>query len=160
MFQKKKRIGHDACMVGYFDTELHQIKIPCLAPLCPKPPEAPFEGKRENFPSVHPMIEEEVCDIDWQQLSLQCSSFEIIHITKATYGRAKFTKDLCNGEKDSKHVEEDCVADLTDLYGGYCAGKYNCSFHILPTVHDWTGGCLAGQKNELTVSYICGKKDV
>ena len=103
------------------------------------------------------MIEEEVCDVDWQPLSLQCSSFEIIHVTQAIYGRKKFNKDLCNGDEDSKQVEQDCLEDLTELFGSYCQGKYNCTFPILPTIHDWMGDCFAGQKNELTISYICGK---
>ena len=103
------------------------------------------------------MIEEKLCDVDGQSLNLRCSSFELIHVTNASYGRVKYNKMLCNGEEDAKNVEEDCLQDLTELYASYCQGKYNCTFPILPTVHDWTGDCLAGQKNELIVSYICGK---
>ena len=103
------------------------------------------------------MTEEEICDDEGQSLNLRCSSFEFIRVNQATYGRKKFNKNLCNGEEDSKKVEEDCLEDLTELYSGYCQGKYNCTFPILPTVHQWTGNCFAGQKNELTISYICGK---
>ena len=128
-----------------------------LAPLCPKPPDAPFEGKVENFPTAHPVREKSDCNIDWQPVSLQCPSFESIHVTSAIYGREKQTRDLCNGDEDSKRVSVDCLEDLTVVYLDYCQGKYNCTFPILPSVHDFSGECLAGQKNQLEISYICGK---
>ena len=126
--------------------------------MCPEPPKIPFEGKLENFPSVYPMKEEEVCNIDWQPLSLQCSSFETIIITKAMYGREKLKKELCNGASDSKQVKDDCMVDLTEAYEEYCRGKYNCTFHIFPTVHEWSSECSQNQINELNISYICGKR--
>lgn len=80
-----------------------------LGPLCNFPPNPPFEGTLENIPIIFPKEAEEACDIDGNRVDIKCPSFLNIYITSGYYGRLKGSTVLCNGNKDSVSITEDCL---------------------------------------------------
>ena len=52
------------------------------APLCPPPPEIPFEGKVTNDPIVFEMTDSNSCGVDGKDFSINCFSFMNIYARK------------------------------------------------------------------------------
>ena len=135
-----------------------------LAPLCPKPPETPFEGKLTHVPKIIDVEPEEVCVVDGEPLNIKCHSFLDIQIVSTTYGRVKANgKSLCNGEEDKIRLRsEDCLevdASLESFHKN-CRGHSECkSYWATPADIKWKGECneTLARKNELTAKYRCGK---
>ena len=134
----------------------------CLAPLCPKPPDAKVEGVMEYHPLPIPLIPEKICALDSEDIYLQCPSFLSIYVLNVEYGRNQSKgKVLCDGEKpnDSLQPTANCFNEtfnneLRHSMAETCHGTYNCSFFI-PTV-PLTSVCDA-MKREVRIDYICGR---
>ena len=55
------------CIVFFTERKFYFINF--LAPLCPKPPEVPFEGKVENDPIVVELPSSHSCGVDGEVIS-------------------------------------------------------------------------------------------
>ena len=132
------------------------------APLCPTPPEATEEGKKEYHPIPIPVDVVEECGLDSEEISLTCPSFLNIYIKNVVYGRGP-GKELCDGDKPddtSKPAgDKSCYNINKDIKVSNglkteCHGKFSCSYTI-PTL--LLNVRCDGMRRELRLQYICGK---
>lgn len=150
----------------------HQQMIPIgqsvnmiSATVCPVPPLPPPGGQRQVSYSVLAEEPKKSCSLDSDENKLKCFSFESIFVTAASYGKKKLSRELCNGQKDSAQVYTDCIYDATDKVGDLCRGNSSCASSTkmikslasakLPMLD--SSDCKKGQKNLLTIEYICGE---
>ena len=142
--------------------ETYFIIISIQAPLCPKPPDTPEEGKRDFFPKAIGLEPHKLCAINSEDVEIKCHSFLSIFIENFSYGRnATNGKELCDGEKkkDSKAPAMNCfnetfemevITELEDL----CHGEFQCTYTI-PTVP--LDPICDGMKREARIEFSCGK---
>ena len=134
-----------------------------VAPLCPEPPEAPSEGRREYLPLSIPLLTDSLCAVNSEEIFPVCPTFLNIYITNVTYGRSSEAgKKLCDGNKpkDIKKPSQDCFDEtinqaVKDVLVQGCHGGFNCSVTI-PTIPFGINDC-DGMKREARVEYICGE---
>ena len=148
---------------GFFDVPEEEGDWPrcLLAPLCPKPPNAPEEGKKEHWPLPIPIEPTKVCYLDSEVVSLTCNSFLNVYVTNVTYGRDSVTaREVCDGDRpdDLKSLGTGTCYDQTFndqlkyQMGLNCHGTFNCTYQI-PTV-PLTTDC-DGLRRETRIDYIC-----
>ena len=133
-----------------------------LAPLCPKPPDAPDEGIQEYLPIPIPIDPEEMCGLDDEDITLTCPTFLTVFIKDVVYGR-NAGKELCDGEKpkDSFQPTGDvsCFDDsksetVAQELKHECHGQFNCTYTV-PTLQ--IGNACSGMRREVRVQTLCGK---
>ena len=134
-----------------------------LAPLCPKPPDAPNEGVQEHLPIPIGLEPQQNCVLDSEQVILTCPSFLRTYITEISYGRDSSTgRELCAGEKpdDAKPLsfgtcyDEDFNNQLLLDMAYECHGMFNCTFTV-PTVP--LSLACDGLRREVKINHTCGK---
>ena len=153
--------GFDA---GYFDSPEYDVDWPrCVfAPLCPKPPSTPREGKREVISQPIPIDQYQQCSVNGEDIKLECHSFLNVYIKDTSYGRLAINgKKLCDGQKpeDSFAPSEDCFdalveKNITKELRDECAGQYKCTWTV-PTFY--LSPACEGKMIELRTNFICGK---
>ena len=136
-----------------------------LAPLCPIPPDATEEGKKEHHPIPIPVDIEEECGLDSEEVSLTCPSFLNIYIQKVVYGRGPGV-ELCDGDKpadnskppgDKSCYDEDKDIEISNGLKTECHGKFTCSYTIPTLLLDVI---CDGMRREMRLQYICGKTSI
>ena len=135
------------------------------APLCPKPPDTPGEGKKDFYPKAIGLEPHKLCGVNSEDINIKCHSFLTIFIESFSYGRNSTKgKELCDGEKtrDSKAPVMNCYNETFELgvvseLKGLCHGDFTCSYNI-PTVP--LDPVCDGLKREARIEYSCGMLDV
>ena len=167
MFLNWRLIGRDVSWVrlhiipGRLKPEIFLF----AAPLCPKPPDTPGEGKKDFYPKAIGLEPHKLCAVNSEDVEIKCHSFLSIFIQRFSYGRNSTKgKELCDGEKtrDSKAPVMNCynetfetgvVAELKSL----CHGDFTCSYNI-PTVP--LDPICDGLKREARIEFSCGMFDL
>ena len=149
---------------GFFDVPDKEEDWPrCLqAPLCPKPPDIPFEGFRDFVPNVLGMESVKSCVLGGETVELMCHTFLTVYVETASFGReAVNDRELCDGvkEKDRGSPGGDCLETVKtiDLARTLCHGKSSCSIPAEYGLANFTGCMPNDLKRELRTSHICGK---
>ena len=132
------------------------------APLCPKSPEMPEEGKKEFFPKAIGLKPHNLCAINSEDVEIKCHSFLSIFIESFTYGRNSTKgKELCDGDKprDSKAPAMNCYNETFEMeiiedMKANCLGGFQCTYNI-PTVP--LDPVCDGLKREARIEFSCGK---
>ena len=131
------------------------------APLCPFPPEIPFEGTREFVPKVFELEPNRTCGVDEEIMKYKCHSFMSVYIQSASFGRiAANMRKMCDGAKkdDSNSPPQDCLdtSSLLRTARDTCHGSDSCQVFISPTSATLVPAC-DGLRKEARIDYICGK---
>ena len=141
------------------------------APLCPKPPDVPEEGIRDFEPKIFEQEIDNSCNIEGENIKIQCHSFLSVYLKTISYGR-NYTneKKLCDGEKpdDSKGVDSEsdyCLRTLKNWrkWKNLCHGESSCLIPVTAdqdsnwaSQHHFDAACN-GLKKEMRVEHICGE---
>jgi hypothetical protein len=97
------------------------------------------------------------CSVTGQIVSLQCFSFQGVHILQASYGRKLRDKQLCGDAKEDIVVFANCTEDVTERVRNQCQTHCHCSFPVDKVYTLTKTGCSRGQTNVLNVEHICGE---
>ena len=166
---QQRMTGQDALKVNGQNLNFDSFqKLLLSAPLCPTPPETPFEGTAIYEPVILEDEPLEICELPQNSLTIKCPSFLNIFIVSTIFGRSKGSKELCDGSKDSvKLVNMDCLEydDNLATVTKNCRGKSSCTVYSDAGIaRNWTGRseCLDTEfrrKNEFRVKYRCVECD-
>ena len=131
------------------------------APLCPTPPEIPFEGQREFVPKVFELEPNRTCGVDEETMDYKCHTFMRVYIQAASFGRSAMNfKKMCDGDKkaDSNEPPQDCLDTGTILRTARdtCHGQTSCSLYIPPNLATLDSAC-DGLRREARIDSICGR---
>ena len=131
------------------------------APLCPAPPEVPFEGSIEFVPKVFELEPNRTCGVDEEIMKYKCHSFMSVYIQSASFGRsAANMRKMCDGSKkdDSNSPPQDCLdtSSLLRTARDSCHGSDSCQLFISPTTANLDPAC-DNLRREARIDYICGK---
>ena len=137
------------------------LDCPFSAPLCPFPPEVPFEGTREFVPKVFELEPNRTCGVDEEIMKYKCHSFMSVYIQSASFGRsAANMRKMCDGSKkdDSNSPPQDCLdtSSLLRTARDSCHGSDSCQLFISPTTATLDAAC-DNLRREARIDYICGK---
>ena len=129
-----------------------------IGPSCDIPPDAPEEGTKLYIPKIFDMEYDNQCAVDGEVLAFTCPSFMSVYLRSAAYGRTiEAGKTLCNGQTDSP-VAEDCQTEaILPQLRTQCHGQSSCSFAVSANLTETASECLLEQRNQLNISYSCGK---
>ena len=149
---------------GFFNIPEAEEDWPrCLqAPLCPKPPDIPFEGVRDFVPNVFEVDPVKSCALVGETVRPKCHTFLTVYVQAASFGRQAINeRELCYGqkEKDRGSPGGDCLETIEILKSARreCHGKYECSIQAEYSIANFTG-CMANDlKRELKINHICGR---
>ena len=135
------------------------------APLCPPPPDIPYEGVRDFVPNIFEVDTVKSCALVGEAVQLKCHTFLSVYIQTATFGREAANKKMvCDGQKENDRgfPSTDCLetSETLELARHACHGKSDCSVRADYLMADFTS-CMPGSLlRELRTNHICGKLDV
>ena len=149
---------------GFFNIPEAEEDWPrCLqAPLCPKPPDIPFEGVRDFVPNIFEVDPVKSCALVGEAVTPKCHTFLTVYVQTASFGRQAINeRELCYGERDKDRGSPggDCLETIEILKSARreCHGKYECSIQAEYSIANFTG-CMANDlKRELKINHICGR---